>query len=66
MGKIEGTKKKKKTEVFYCEVCKVGFKCDIAYITHINSPSHNRKLGMNMRVEAVSVGTVAEKLAKMA
>jgi len=38
----------------------------LAYITHINSASHNRKLGMNMKVEAVSVETVAEKLARMA
>ena len=37
----------------------------MAYITHINSPSHNRKLGMNMKVEASSAQSVAEKLAAM-
>lgn len=65
IGKLENNKKNKKTEVFFCEVCKVGFKCDLAYITHVNSSAHNRKLGMNMKVERVSVDSVAEKLASL-
>lgn len=65
IGKIENNKKKQKTEVFYCEVCKQGFKCDIALITHLNSPSHNSKLGMNMKVMASSKESVAEKLKRM-
>jgi hypothetical protein len=44
----------------------MGFKCDMAYITHVNSPGHNRKLGMNMKVEGVGVEAVQEKLRKMA
>jgi hypothetical protein len=65
VGRIEKNKKSKKKEVFYCEVCKEGFKCDLAYITHLNSPHHNRKLGMSMKVKAVSTETVIEKLKSM-
>jgi hypothetical protein len=62
VGRIEKNRKKIKKEIFYCEVCKEGFKCDLAYITHTNSPHHNRKLGMNMKVKAVSLESVADKL----
>lgn len=61
-GRIEKNKRSKTREVFYCEVCKEGFKCDLAYITHLNSPAHNRKLGMNMKVRAVSPQEVKDKL----
>jgi hypothetical protein len=27
----------------------------MAYLTHLNSPAHNRKLGMNMKVKNVSL-----------
>ncbi len=55
IGRIDTNKKKKVTEVFYCDVCEEGFKCDISYITHLNSPAHNRKIGMNMKVKAVTL-----------
>lgn len=61
-GRIEKNKKQKNREVFYCEVCKEGFKCDIAYITHLNSPAHNSKLGMSMKVRAVTPQEVKAKL----
>lgn len=61
-GRIEKNKKQKTREVFYCEVCKEGFKCDMAYITHLNSPHHNSKLGMSMKVKAVSAEEVRAKL----
>ncbi len=34
----------------------------MAFITHTNSPAHNRKLGMNMKVKGVSVSTIADKI----
>ncbi len=37
----------------------------MAYLTHINSPKHNRKLGMSMKVKAVSTEAVIEKLKNM-
>jgi hypothetical protein len=62
VGRIENNKKSKKKEVFYCEVCKEGFTVDLAYITHLNSPQHNRKLGMSMKVRAVGPDEVKDKL----
>ena len=62
MGRVEKNKKNRLKEVFYCEVCKEGFKCDMAYITHLNSPQHNRKLGMSMKVKASSLQDVQAKL----
>ncbi len=37
----------------------------MAFITHNNSPAHNSKLGMNMKVKAVSLSSVAEKIEKI-
>jgi hypothetical protein len=34
----------------------------MAFITHTNSPAHNRKLGMNMKVKGVSVDAIADKI----
>lgn len=65
VGTIEANKKSKKKEVFFCDVCNEGFKCDMAYITHLNSPKHNRKLGMSMKVKAVSAEEVVQKLKSM-
>lgn len=65
IGKIDTNKKKKATEVFYCDICSEGFKCDMAYITHINSPAHNRKLGMSMKVKSVSLQTVSSKISQL-
>ena len=65
VGRIEKNKKTKKKEVFYCEVCKEGFTVDIAYITHLNSPQHNSKLGMSMKVKASSTEDVKAYLEDM-
>ena len=62
IGKLSNNKKKKITEVFYCDICEEGFKYDLAYLTHLNSPAHNRKLGMNMKVKGVSLDSVAMKI----
>ena len=53
VGRVD-KKKSKKKEVFFCQVCNEGFTVDMALITHLNSPQHNRKLGMSMKVKAVS------------
>lgn len=37
----------------------------MAYLTHCNSPQHNRKLGMNMKVKSVSAAAIAEKLSNL-
>lgn len=34
----------------------------MAYITHVNSPMHNRKLGFSMKVGGSSAEEVAKKL----
>lgn len=47
---------------FYCQVCNQLYKCDIAYLTHINSQAHNRKLGMSLKVEASTANDVKNKL----
>lgn len=52
----------KEISAFFCKVCKVTLKDNLAYLDHINGKSHNRMLGMNMRVERDSVDKVREKL----
>lgn len=37
----------------------------MAYITHINTPAHNRKLGMNMKVKNVSLESVSNKISSL-
>lgn len=37
----------------------------MAYLTHLNSPAHNRKLGMNMKVKNVSIETVSSKISSL-
>ena len=65
-GKREILAKSKKDGGFFCEVCKELYKCDIAFFTHLNSASHNKKLGMSLKVEAVSGDAVRDKLEAMA
>jgi U4/U6.U5 tri-snRNP component SNU23 len=50
---------------FYCNTCDVHFHDSDAYLAHINSKAHNRLLGMNMKVESVSVEKVRQKLKRM-
>lgn len=58
IGRTGGIKAKNnvnKILPFKCDVCKVSYSCDSALLDHLNSASHNRKIGMNMKVKAVSV-----------
>jgi U4/U6.U5 tri-snRNP component SNU23 len=48
--------------VFYCKVCECPLTDNAAYVEHIAGKSHNRMLGMNMRVEKVGIDKVREKL----
>lgn len=47
---------------FYCGVCEVDFNDSHSFVDHLNGKRHNRILGMNMKVEAVSVERIRDKL----
>ena len=63
IGREDALKKTRKHGGFFCEVCRELFKCGSAYLTHLNSASHNRKLGMSLKVEGVGAESVRNKLA---
>lgn len=46
---------------YYCSVCDCVLRDSVSYLDHINGKWHNRALGMNMRVERVSVDQVRQK-----
>jgi hypothetical protein len=50
------------TGVFFCKACNCALTDNAAYIEHLAGKSHNRMLGMNMKVEKVGVDKVREKL----
>ncbi|EER05176.1 zinc finger protein matrin type, putative, partial [Perkinsus marinus ATCC 50983] len=50
---------------YWCEVCECLLKDSQSYLDHLNGRDHNRNLGMNMRVEKVSVDRVKERLEEM-
>ncbi|KAF4723234.1 zinc finger, matrin-type 2 [Perkinsus olseni] len=50
---------------YWCEVCECLLKDSQSYLDHLNGRDHNRNMGMNMRVEKVSVDRVKEKLEEM-
>jgi U4/U6.U5 tri-snRNP component SNU23 len=57
-GAVSG---KKKTP-FFCTVCDVDFNDSHSYVDHLNGKRHNRILGMNMKVEAVTADRIKDKL----
>ena len=52
----------KKKSPLYCAVCEVDFNDSLSYVDHLNGKRHNRILGMNMKVEAISADRVKQKL----
>lgn len=57
IGRIEKLKKKKdfdKFSPFKCDVCSVSFSCNTSLVDHLNSASHNKNIGMSLKVKAVS------------
>lgn len=51
---------------FYCSVCEVDFNDSHSFVDHLNGKRHNRILGMNMKVEAVSADRIRDKLEMLA
>lgn len=47
---------------FYCELCDVITTDSNSWLDHLNSEMHNRLLGMNMKVDRVTVSDVKDKL----
>jgi len=50
---------------FYCKTCDVLMKDSLAFADHLNGKMHQRLLGMTMRTERASLGSVKEKLAAL-
>ena len=50
---------------FFCQVCDSHHHDSDAYLAHLNSKTHNRMLGMSMKVEKVPVERIREKLRAM-
>ena len=50
---------------FFCKVCDSHHHDSDAYLAHLNSKTHNRMLGMSMKVEKVPVERIREKLRAM-
>ncbi len=57
------TEKNRKTG-FYCETCDCDMNDSLTYLDHLNGKSHNRKLGMNMKVPQVGLDTVIKRFQK--
>ncbi|CAD8054032.1 unnamed protein product [Paramecium primaurelia] len=53
---------KKDQSGFYCELCDELATDSLSWLDHLNSIMHNRLLGMNMKVDKVTVLDVKEKL----
>lgn len=53
-------------KIFHCDVCELTFNDSLSLVDHQNGKKHNRMLGMNMKVERVSVNDVLQKLKEKA
>ena len=47
---------------YWCSVCECLIKDSASYLEHVNGRRHNRNLGMNMKVEKISVDRIKDKL----
>lgn len=61
-----GAVSSKNKSPFFCSVCDVDFNDSHSYVDHLNGKRHNRILGMNMKVEAVSADRIKAKLDMLA
>jgi len=50
---------------FFCKVCDSHHHDSDAYLAHLNSKTHNRMLGMSMKVEKVPIERIRAKLRAM-
>ena len=49
-------------KIFFCKICEIEFNDSLSYVEHMNSLSHNRRLGMNMKVGKSKVSVIKRKL----
>ena len=49
----------------YCNVCEIDFNDSLSYVDHLNGKRHNRILGMNMKVETITVDRIEQKLMQL-
>jgi hypothetical protein len=47
---------------YSCPVCELYFKDSSVYLRHLNSPQHNQKMGMSLRVRPVTDDEVLERV----
>ena len=47
---------------FSCPVCQLYFRNSTVYLKHLNSPEHNEKMGMSMKIEDVTDEQVLERI----
>merc|ERR1712093_473467 len=50
---------------YWCSVCECLLKDSQSFLDHVNGRRHNRNLGMNMKVEAIGVDRIKDKLKSM-
>lgn len=49
---------------FSCPVCELYFRDSSVYLRHLNSPEHNARMGMSMRIAPASDEQVLERVAQ--
>ncbi|PPS92870.1 U1 like C2H2 zinc finger domain containing protein [Cryptosporidium hominis] len=50
---------------YWCEVCNLGFNDSHSWIRHLNSQSHNQKMGTSLYVEKKSLESVKRRLSEL-
>ncbi|KAH8584968.1 U1 like C2H2 zinc finger [Cryptosporidium sp. chipmunk genotype I] len=62
---ITGDDIKKNISGYWCEACKLGFNDSHSWIRHLNSQSHNQKMGTSLYVEKKSLESVKRRLSEL-
>lgn len=61
----DGDDVRKSISGYWCEVCKFGFNDSHSWIRHLNSQSHNQKIGTSLYVEKKSLESVKRRLSQL-